>query len=249
MPAYDAAVASSDVVRALGLREALVRGHVGDRQAMMTLQTDAGLTSARLSAAFASSSACCCSRWRSASARCWRSMRRSAPARCSPRCSSSAARWRRSTSWSAAGGPSSRRAARSPCSTNCSPRRRPMSRRTRLPEPGGQAGSAGPGGRRPGPEADPLQRQLRGRAGRSGGDRRAERGGQVDAGPGDCRRAAAQRRLRPLRRRRAARLGPRAARPPCRLHAAGNHAVRRHHQGEYLALPRPARRGSGDHRR
>jgi ATP-binding cassette subfamily C protein len=48
--AYDAAVASSDVVRALGLREALVLGHLGDRQSMMTLQTDAGLTSARLSA-------------------------------------------------------------------------------------------------------------------------------------------------------------------------------------------------------
>ncbi len=48
--AYDAAVASSEVVRALGLREALVLGHVGDRQAMMSLQTDAGITSARLSA-------------------------------------------------------------------------------------------------------------------------------------------------------------------------------------------------------
>jgi ATP-binding cassette subfamily C protein len=48
--AYDSAVASSEVVRALGLREALVRGHVGDRQAMMNLQTDAGITSARLSA-------------------------------------------------------------------------------------------------------------------------------------------------------------------------------------------------------
>ena len=48
--AYDAAVASSDVVRSLGLREALVLGHIGDRQSMMTLQTDAGLTSARLSA-------------------------------------------------------------------------------------------------------------------------------------------------------------------------------------------------------
>src|SRR5215210_133179 len=48
--AYDAAVASSDVVRALGLREALVLGHVSDRQAMMNLQTDAGMTSARLAA-------------------------------------------------------------------------------------------------------------------------------------------------------------------------------------------------------
>lgn len=47
--AYDAAVASSEVVRALGLREALVRGHLGDRQTMMDLQTDAGITSARLS--------------------------------------------------------------------------------------------------------------------------------------------------------------------------------------------------------
>ncbi len=47
--AYDAAVASSEVVRALGLREALVVGHLGDRRAMMNLQTDAGITSARLS--------------------------------------------------------------------------------------------------------------------------------------------------------------------------------------------------------
>lgn len=48
--AYDASVASSDIVRALGLREALVRGHLAERQAMMQLQTDAGMTSARLTA-------------------------------------------------------------------------------------------------------------------------------------------------------------------------------------------------------
>ena len=47
--AYDASVASSDVVRALGLREALVRGHLGDRRTMLELQTDAGMTSAKLS--------------------------------------------------------------------------------------------------------------------------------------------------------------------------------------------------------
>ena len=46
---YDASVASSDVVRALGLRDALVSGHLADRQQMSGLQTDAGLTSARLS--------------------------------------------------------------------------------------------------------------------------------------------------------------------------------------------------------
>jgi ATP-binding cassette subfamily C protein len=46
---YDASVASSDVVRALGLRDALVSGHLADRKAMSGLQTDAGLTSARLS--------------------------------------------------------------------------------------------------------------------------------------------------------------------------------------------------------
>ena len=46
---YDASVASSDVVRALGLRDALVSGHLADRTAMSGLQTDAGLTSARLS--------------------------------------------------------------------------------------------------------------------------------------------------------------------------------------------------------
>lgn len=46
---YDASVGASDVVRALGLREALVSGHLSDRQEMTGLQTDAGLTSARLS--------------------------------------------------------------------------------------------------------------------------------------------------------------------------------------------------------
>jgi ATP-binding cassette subfamily C protein len=46
--AYDAALSSSEVVRALGLREALVLGHLGDRRMMMNLQTDAGITSARL---------------------------------------------------------------------------------------------------------------------------------------------------------------------------------------------------------
>ena len=46
---YDASVASSDVVRALGLRDALVSGHIADRKAMSGLQTDAGLTTARLS--------------------------------------------------------------------------------------------------------------------------------------------------------------------------------------------------------
>jgi ATP-binding cassette subfamily C protein len=47
--AYDAALSSSEVVRALGLREALVLGHLGDRRMMMSLQTHAGITSARLS--------------------------------------------------------------------------------------------------------------------------------------------------------------------------------------------------------
>ena len=46
--AYDASVSSSDVVRALGMREALVSGHLADRQSMSGLQTDAGLTTARL---------------------------------------------------------------------------------------------------------------------------------------------------------------------------------------------------------
>ena len=46
---YDASVASSDVVRALGLREALVRGHLGDRRTMLELQADAGMISAKLS--------------------------------------------------------------------------------------------------------------------------------------------------------------------------------------------------------
>lgn len=47
---YDASVASSDVIRALGMREALVNGHVGDRQTMLGLQAGAGLKSSRLSA-------------------------------------------------------------------------------------------------------------------------------------------------------------------------------------------------------
>ena len=45
---YDASVAGSDVVRALGMRDALVSGHLADRLEMSGLQTDAGLTTARL---------------------------------------------------------------------------------------------------------------------------------------------------------------------------------------------------------
>ena len=45
---YDASVASSDVVRALGMRDALISGHITDRHDMSALQTDAGLTTARL---------------------------------------------------------------------------------------------------------------------------------------------------------------------------------------------------------
>ena len=45
---YDASVLSSDVVRALGMRDALVTGHISDRHDMSGLQTDAGLTTARL---------------------------------------------------------------------------------------------------------------------------------------------------------------------------------------------------------
>jgi len=43
-------VASTDVVRALGLRRALVSGHLHDRERMMSLQTDASLDSSRLAA-------------------------------------------------------------------------------------------------------------------------------------------------------------------------------------------------------
>ena len=43
-------VASSDVVRALGLRRALVSGHLHDREQMMSLQTGASLDSSRLTA-------------------------------------------------------------------------------------------------------------------------------------------------------------------------------------------------------
>ena len=47
---YDAAVGASDVVRALGLREALVQGQSMERQRSLTLQTEAGISSARLAA-------------------------------------------------------------------------------------------------------------------------------------------------------------------------------------------------------
>ena len=43
-------LASTDVVRALGLRRALVRGHLHDRERMMSLQTGASLDSSRLTA-------------------------------------------------------------------------------------------------------------------------------------------------------------------------------------------------------
>ena len=48
--ALEFTVASSDVVRALGLRRALVSGHLRDRERMMSLQTDASLDSSRLTA-------------------------------------------------------------------------------------------------------------------------------------------------------------------------------------------------------
>ena len=47
---YDNSVASADVARSLGLREALVTGHVGDRATILDLQSEAGLTSSRLTA-------------------------------------------------------------------------------------------------------------------------------------------------------------------------------------------------------
>lgn len=47
---YDASVSNADVARALGLREGLVTGHLADRSTMMELQTNAGVTSASLTA-------------------------------------------------------------------------------------------------------------------------------------------------------------------------------------------------------
>lgn len=46
---FDFTASSSDVVRALGLREALVAGHLGRRETMMRLQTEASLSSGGLS--------------------------------------------------------------------------------------------------------------------------------------------------------------------------------------------------------
>lgn len=47
---FEFTVASADVVRALGIRRALVSGHLQDRRAMMDLQTDASLASSGLTA-------------------------------------------------------------------------------------------------------------------------------------------------------------------------------------------------------
>lgn len=47
---YDTAVSSSDIVRALGLREALIHGQNADREHALSLQTEAGIASARLGA-------------------------------------------------------------------------------------------------------------------------------------------------------------------------------------------------------
>jgi ATP-binding cassette subfamily C protein len=47
---FESTVASADVVRALGLRRALVSGHLNDRYNMMQLQTDASLASSGLAA-------------------------------------------------------------------------------------------------------------------------------------------------------------------------------------------------------
>ena len=94
---YEFTLASSDVVRALGLRRALVAGHLRDRSAMMNLQTVASLQSSRITAA---------SRFVRLSlqslalglAALLAIDARSAPARSSPHPSSSGARWPRSTS-------------------------------------------------------------------------------------------------------------------------------------------------------
>lgn len=48
--AFEFTVASAEVVRALGLRRALVRGHLGDRHKMMQMQTDASISSSGLTA-------------------------------------------------------------------------------------------------------------------------------------------------------------------------------------------------------
>lgn len=47
---YDFTIASADVVRALGMREALIAGHLRDRESMIELQSQAGLVSTRLAA-------------------------------------------------------------------------------------------------------------------------------------------------------------------------------------------------------
>lgn len=47
---YESTLSSSDTVRALGLRRALIRDHLGDRAGMLELQTDASLSSSRLTA-------------------------------------------------------------------------------------------------------------------------------------------------------------------------------------------------------
>ena len=47
---FESTIASADVVRALGLRRALVSGHLDDRHNMMQLQTDASLASSGLTA-------------------------------------------------------------------------------------------------------------------------------------------------------------------------------------------------------
>ena len=47
---FEFTVAQAEVVRALGLRRAMVRGHLGDRHNMMQLQTDASMSSSGLTA-------------------------------------------------------------------------------------------------------------------------------------------------------------------------------------------------------
>ena len=47
---YEFTAASADVVRALGIREALISGHLRDRQTMLQLQTEASLASSGLAA-------------------------------------------------------------------------------------------------------------------------------------------------------------------------------------------------------
>jgi hypothetical protein len=183
---YDASVSGSDVVRALGLRDALVTGHLADRQAMTGLQTDAGLTTARL-ASYSKFT-----RLLLQSLALGVGALLAISAKVSPGCDLRIDVHRRARACTdrpiggrlADGDPGARVDQRARRTVRHDPAGHCPHLASAADRPAGSRGADRDGA---GAETDPLQCALCSSAGRSGCDRRAKRRRQVDAGAGDRR--------------------------------------------------------------